>query len=102
MINPTNGQSAASVSLNGVNRAQQQFANAAVDVINAYSAAANNISGAAPGTSGVDTQVLSAIEASSPETSMVNMLMASNAYKANLKMLKGNLELTKHAIDILG
>lgn len=102
MIHPATTQAVTSISLGGANRAQQQFANAAIDVINAYSAASNHVQSAAPGTSGVDSQVLNAISAAEPETSMVNMMMASNAYKANLKMLKGSLELTKHAIDILG
>lgn len=101
MINPTTGQGASSVALQGLNRAQSQFTNAATDVVNSFGAAANKLNGSKIGQSGVATDVANAA-ADSPESAMVGMIQAETAVKANLKTLEAESEMQREVMEIVG
>lgn len=91
MINQVNGQNPQSLALQGVNRAQEQFAEAAVDVTNAFAGAANEIQSQRAGGTGVNASAqVAAQEAgqSDPATAMVKMKEAESMMKANIKVLE--------------
>ena len=91
MINPISGSNPQSLALSGLNRAQERFNEAAVDVVNGFAAASNSVSDRPAGTSVNGPAAVAAQESGSDgniAADMVKMKEAEAAFKANIKVLE--------------
>ena len=101
MIHPVSGHNVLSTSLDGVNRSQEQFNRAAVDVVNNFAKAANNFNNLS-GSTGLSSSTLVAASAegsADTATQMAQMISAENAFKANIKVFQTADEMQKRLID---
>lgn len=98
MVNAISSLSATLIARDGMRRAENDFTQAALNTINSFNAGFNQVSG---NTASLDSATLAAASNISPETGMVNMLMAKHAFEANATAFKMANDVQDSVIDIL-
>lgn len=92
--NVQTSSSALTTSVQGAQKAEAQFSEAASDLVESFSAGANAVSGA-----DLSPETLAA--ASDPITSIIDMKASQRAYEANLKVFSAANEMADELLDVL-
>ncbi len=92
------GGNALQHSLTGMSKSKDQFATAAIETVQSFAEQAAAIS---DGDTSLSTSAFASVIATSPETSMVNMIQSQRAFEANLKVFTSVAETEDKVLDII-
>jgi flagellar hook-associated protein FlgK len=84
--------------LTGMSRSRDQFHNSAIETVQSFVEQANALSN---GDTALSSASFVSSLATSPETSMVNMMQAQHAFEANLKVFSAVDEMQQKVLDII-
>ena len=98
-----NTSSAVKSSINGAKKNEQAFAKAAIDVVNGYAAASNQLAAQFEGQGNLDndTFLASSSDLKDPIFGMIDMKAAQHGYEASLKAFRTASEMEESLMDIM-
>jgi flagellar hook-associated protein FlgK len=84
--------------LTGMSRSKDQFHSSAIETVQSFADQSNALSN---GDTALSSEAFISAVATSPETSIVNMIQAQHAFEANLKVFQSVAETEAKVLDII-